>query len=59
MPVLMQPGGNVIVANQQKEIIKQQNNDIKQQNELLKEIKEKNNLDDETSAKIDALLSNG
>ena len=50
---------------EQKEIIKQQNTDlkqkentIKQQNELLKEIKEKNNLDEETSAKIDAILSN-
>lgn len=57
---------------EQKEIIKQQNHDlqqknndlkqkdntIKQQNELLKEIKEKNNLDEETSAKIDAILTN-
>ena len=50
---------------EQKEIIKQQNTDlkqkentIKQQNELLKEIKEKNNLDKETTAKIDAILSN-
>ena len=50
---------------EKKEIIKQQNTDlkqkentIKQQNELLKEIKEKNNLDKETTAKIDAILSN-
>ena len=38
--------------------LKQKENTIKQQNELLKEIKEKNNLDKETSAKIDAILSN-
>ena len=38
--------------------LKQKDNTIKQQNKLLKEIKEKNNLDKETSAKIDAILSN-
>ena len=57
---------------EQKEIIKQQSadlkqkdndlkqkeNTIKQQNKLLKEIKEKNNLDKETCAKINAILSN-
>ena len=42
---------------EQKEIIKQKDNTIQQQNKLLKEIKEKNNLDKETSAKIDAILS--
>ncbi len=43
---------------EQKEIIKQQTNDLKKRNNLLKEIKEKNNLDEETAAKIDELLSN-
>ena len=38
--------------------LKQKDIDLKERNELLKEIKEKNNLDDETSAKIDAILSN-
>lgn len=42
---------------EQKEIIKQKDNTIQQQSKLLKEIKEKNNLDKETSAKIDAILS--
>ena len=42
---------------EQKEIIKQKDNKIQQRNKLLKEIKEKNNLDKETSAKIDAILS--
>ena len=42
---------------EQKEIIKQKDNKIQQRNKLLKEIKEKNNLDKETSAKIEALLS--
>ena len=43
---------------QQNTDLKQKENTIKQQNELLKEIKEKNNLDKETTAKIDAILSN-
>ena len=50
---------------QKKNTIKQKDNDLKQkentikkQNKLLKEIKEKNNLDKETCAKINAILSN-
>ncbi|MER2013480.1 MAG: hypothetical protein ABS871_02435, partial [Methanobrevibacter sp.] len=42
---------------QQSNDIKQKDNTIQQQSKLLKEIKEKNNLDKETSAKIDAILS--
>ena len=45
-------------TKQQNTDLKQKENTIKQQNELLKEIKEKNNLDKETTAKIDAILSN-
>ena len=54
------------IIKQQKTEIKQQQNELKQQQnvinnsmELLKEIKEKNNLDKETSTKIDKILSNG
>ena len=42
---------------QQSNDIKQKDNTIQQQSKLLKGIKEKNNLDKETSAKIDAILS--
>ena len=43
---------------QQSADLKQKNNAIQERNELLKEIKEKNNLDKEITAKIDAILTN-